>query len=292
MFIQLIIALVCVSIAAAGKVYYQEGELALQEGIESVIKRPLTMLGASELPENFDPREKGWATIDLNQHIPTYCGSCWAHAAYSSIADRMKRMSDGKERDIIPAVQSMINCGSAGSCNGGDSHAAYAWTFKNGGVPDVTSQQYQAKNMECTAENTAMDCSHDASVGCFALDDYPIVTITEYGGVKGEENIMNELYQRGPVAAYIDANCLLDYTSGVEMYDDCRRMTNHAIQIAGWGTENGTAYWLGRNSWGRAYGEDGWFKIVRGGRYDPGEVYWAVPEMKESWKSSSTYKKI
>ena len=52
-----------------------EGELALQEGIESVIKRPLTMLGASELPENFDPREKGWATIDLNQHIPTYCGS-------------------------------------------------------------------------------------------------------------------------------------------------------------------------------------------------------------------------
>ena len=31
MFIQLIIALVCVSIAAAGKVYYQEGELALQE---------------------------------------------------------------------------------------------------------------------------------------------------------------------------------------------------------------------------------------------------------------------
>jgi hypothetical protein len=75
MFIQLIIALVCVSIAAAGKVYYQEGELALQEGIESVIKRPLTMLGASELPENFDPREKGWATIDLNQHIPTYCGS-------------------------------------------------------------------------------------------------------------------------------------------------------------------------------------------------------------------------
>ncbi len=53
-------------------------------------------------------------------------------------------------RDVIPSVQVMINCGTAGTCNGGDSNAANAWVYNNG-IPDVTCQQYQAKNMEVSA---------------------------------------------------------------------------------------------------------------------------------------------
>lgn len=279
---------IIVALATAGKVIYREGELALQEGIQSVIKTKQPLRAAADLPKELDYRKLGLLTIDLNQHIPQYCGSCWAHAAYSTIADRMKILSGGKNRDIIPAVQTMINCGNAGSCNGGDSHAAFAWTHKNGGVPDVTCQQYRAENMQCTPENTCQDCSHDSSVGCFAVPEgeYPKVTISEFGGVSGEEAIMSEILERGPVAAYIDATCIEDYTGGINMYDTCRRITNHAIQLNGWGEEevNGTMtqYWIGRNSWGRHWGEDGFFRIVRGGRYDPKEVYWAVPEVNES----------
>lgn len=92
-----------------------------------------------------------YVTQALNQHIPTYCGSCWAHAALSSLADRLKIMGKDTRADVIPSVQVqtsvliaggewggraeswvcvgqvMINCGTAGSCHGGDSNAANAW---------------------------------------------------------------------------------------------------------------------------------------------------------------------
>lgn len=31
----------------------------------------------------------------------------------------------------------------------------------------------------------------------------------------------------------------------------------HAIKILGWGTENGTSYWLGANSWNTDWGDNG-----------------------------------
>ena len=38
----------------------------------------------------------------------------------------------------------------------------------------------------------------------------------------------------------------------------------HAIKIIGWGVENKVPYWLIANSWGPAWGLDGYFKIKRG----------------------------
>ena len=39
----------------------------------------------------------------------------------------------------------------------------------------------------------------------------------------------------------------------------------HAVKIVGWGTEDGTDYWLVANSWNTSWGLEGFFKIARGG---------------------------
>ena len=44
-----------------------------------------------DIPAAYDIRNidgKNYATMDKNQHIPVYCGSCWAFASITALADR------------------------------------------------------------------------------------------------------------------------------------------------------------------------------------------------------------
>jgi cathepsin X len=57
---------------------------------------------------------------------------------------------------------------------------------------------------------------------------------------------------------------LENYTSGI--FHDKTGDLNivHDISVVGFGVEDGTKYWVVRNSWGSHWGELGFFKVVRG----------------------------
>lgn len=100
----------------------------------------------------------------------------------------------------------------------------------------------------------------------------------------GEENMLQEIYQRGPFACSISVpDDFEDYTSGI--YEDHTGNLNtvHEIAIVGYGEENGVPYWMIRNSWGQHWGIQGFAKVIRGKNNLAIEshCYWANP--KDTW---------
>merc|ERR1719401_261296 len=103
---------------------------------------------------------KSYCTAVLNQHIPQYCGSCWAHGATSALADRIKIARGGYGTDIMLSVQHVLNCiqdGStrfAGSCYGGYTTGVYKWILR---LSVATGS-----GIGYTTQNPYMACSRDS----------------------------------------------------------------------------------------------------------------------------------
>lgn len=89
-----------------------------------------------------------------------------------------------------------------------------------------------------------------------------------YGIDNKDNDIMLEIYKWGPVASsfkvYPD---FYTFDAKNEIYEwdgQGELIGGHAIEITGWGIENGKPYWQIENSWGEKWGDKGFFKMIRG----------------------------
>jgi len=87
-----------------------------------------------------------------NQHIPRYCGSCWAQAATSAVSDRIKIGRNATWLKVVISAQPIPACDSRSNlidhgCDGGNGYTAYDWTMRNTITEDSCSN-YQALGWE------------------------------------------------------------------------------------------------------------------------------------------------
>lgn len=198
------------------------------------------------------------------------------------MSDRIKIMRKAQWPDVIISPQILLSCDmDDGGCHGGDSSIAYPWIHKNS-ITDESCSPYQAlghsDGLGCTAEIKCKNCMQGK--GCWAQEKAKVYTVEEYGDISGEYSMMNEIYQRGPISCGIAATDeLVNYTGGIFIDTTGEKDFNHEVSVLGWGEENGTKYWIIRNSWGVYWGEGGFFRIIRGvaNLNIEGDCSWAVP---------------
>ena len=103
--------------------------------------------------------------------------------------------------------------------------------------------------------------------GCGYNRDQVKVNVT--GGVTttsgSETELQAGVYQNGPTAVLLTVdNNLIFYGGGIYSSVTCsKEAANHMMLAVGYGCENGTDYWILKNSWGSNWGENGYVRLAR-----------------------------
>lgn len=233
------------------------------------------------LPKNFDPREK-WPNCPSLKEIRDQgsCASCWAFGAVEAMTDRYCIYSNGTKQFHFSAEDLISCCESCGlGCIKGVHTAAWAYWKRVGIVsggnynstqgcrPYKIPPGYSATKLSPTRQIVDISQCITSCDPSYSIDYYKDKRHGKkvYSIDSNEEQIKAELFKNGPVegvmTVYTD---FLHYKSGVYNHTEGNILGHHAIKILGWGEENSCKYWLVANSWNQEWGENGFFKILRG----------------------------
>ncbi|XP_056597257.1 cathepsin S, ortholog 1 isoform X1 [Triplophysa dalaica] len=200
------------------------------------------------LPHRVNWTEKGVVSPVQNQGP---CGSCWAFSAAGALEAQMK-MRTGVLVALSP--QNLLDCsvhlGNRG-CMGGYLSRAFLYIIQNNGIDSNIFYPYEHKQGLCRYSVTGRGGF------CSAFRILPR---------HNETALQITVANVGPVSVGINAKLISFHRYRGGIYNDpkCRfGLINHAVLVVGYGSEHGQDYWLVKNSWGTAWGENGFIRIAR-----------------------------
>jgi len=130
-------------------------------------------------------------------------------------------------------------------------HTAFSYAQTKGLMTEAL-YPYSARKSKCRYKSTQVAVKVDT----FA-----------FGASTNEEDIKNLLFAKGVLSIALNASPLQYYRSGIldlNVLSCDPNGLNHAVNLVGYGVENGVAFWIIKNSWGASWGEKGFFRIARG----------------------------
>merc|ERR1712072_506245 len=201
----------------------------------------------TDVADSIDWVSKGAVTPVKNQ---AHCGSCWAFSTTGSV-EGAYFVASGKLESL--SEEDLVECDHNGDhgCRGGLMDHAFDWISENG-ICSESAHPYTSGGGQSGTCKTPK-CS-------------PAVTLTGKTDVPAnDENALKAAVSKQPVSVAIEADkyAFQHYAGGVLDNPACGTQLDHGVLVVGYGTDGGKDYWKVKNSWGAAWGDQGYIRMVR-----------------------------
>merc|ERR1711863_181811 len=261
---------------AAGKESYTVGVNQLAEMVEAPqIRLNYQCPVAFSSDGSANPAEVDWRSTNNPKSTVAVtsvkdqgsCGSCWSFGGAAAFESAM--CLDGQQDCSTwsgASEQQLVDCGNKDNtalgpyydmaCNGGWIDNALYYILTTGYIDSYDAYPYVSGTTK-----KAGTCVADASASCG--------TISNCGATvkNSESDLTAALAEVGVIGIAIDAGGLgfQLYSGGVYTSSTCSSSRlNHAVTAVGYGSDSsGTPYYIVKNSWGTAWGDQGYILMRR-----------------------------
>ncbi|XP_022125625.1 cysteine proteinase 1 [Pieris rapae] len=217
----------------------------------------LKPINAASPPDYFDWRDLNAVSPVKNQGS---CAACWAFSAVANIESHIKIHLG---QSLVLSEQFLIDCSvERTGCKNSTvlkTFAEIVYQF-HGVLQESDYYPYSDRAEECRWNG---------------INPKPVPVIGFRRVFPDEAVMMKYLYQYGPLSAAINSASMLNYKPNTidepteERCSSSPDALNHAVLIVGYNTYvsaegRKTPFWIIKNSWGREWGDGGYYYLVRG----------------------------
>jgi len=200
------------------------------------------------LPTSWDWRANDGVTPAKNQ---SHCNVCWAFAS-TGVLEAKVLIESGQGYDL--SEQNVKECNDwLRGCSGGTAFTAASYFTRRGAVHEACDPYVPDITGVCTTT-----CPR-------------VVQVTGWKLVgSSTAAIKNAVFASGPVYTTMYASFpeFINYDGSYVLYYSGSESSDHAVMIVGWDDHmthaGGTGAWICKNSWGTAWGDNGFFYIAYG----------------------------